>query len=51
MKKNEFVYDNEELALLEEIANGEWVDDTLDKDTLDAYAKSAAYTKSLTEKR
>ena len=51
MKKNEFVYDNEELALLEEIADGEWVDDTLAKDTLDAYAQSAAYTKSLTEKR
>ena len=51
MKKDKFVYDAEELELLEEIANGEWVDEPLTKKEADRYAQSAAYTKSLQEKK
>ncbi len=51
MKKNKFVYDAEELALLEEIGNAEWVDEPLTKKESQTYADSAAYTKSLQEKK
>ncbi len=51
MKKNKFVYDAEELELLDEIENGEWVDVPLSKDEREHYAQSAKYTKSLQEKK
>jgi len=50
-KKDKFIYDAEELALLEEIENGEWVDEPLSKEESKTYAQSAAYTKSLQEKK
>jgi predicted DNA binding CopG/RHH family protein len=49
--KNEFAYDNEELALLREMEGDVWVDAPLSEEELDAYAQSAAYTKTLNEKR
>ena len=51
MKKNKFIYDAEELALLKEIENGEWVSTALTKEENDSYAQSAVYTKSLQEKK
>ena len=51
MKKNKFIYDDEELTLLKEIENSEWQDIPLQSKEKEAYAKSAAYTKSLQEKR
>ena len=51
MKKNEFIYDNEELALLEEIERGEWVDAPMSDEARKAYAQNAAYTKALNEKK
>ena len=51
MTKDKFVYDAEELELLEEIENGEWIDKPLTKKESDNYAQSAAYTKSLQEKK
>ncbi len=51
MKKNKFIYDSEELELLDEIENGEWVNTELTKKQSDTYAQSAAYTKALQEKK
>ena len=51
MANKEIVYDNEELALLEEIEKGEWVERPLSKDESENYAQSAKYTKSLQEKK
>jgi len=51
MKKNKFVYDAEELELLEEIENAEWASEPLTNKQSDAYAQSAAYTKALQEKK
>lgn len=51
MKKDKFIYDAEELALLDEIENNEWVDVALEKKEKERYAQSAAYTKSLQEKK
>ena len=51
MKKDTFVYDAEELALLDEIENGRWQDAPLTDNEKERYAQSAAYTKSLQEKR
>ena len=51
MAKNKFNYDAEELELLKEIEKGEWVDETLTKQESETYAQSAAYTKSLQEKK
>jgi len=51
MKKREFVYDAEELALLDEIAREEWQEKPLTPAEQERYAQSAAYTKSLQEKR
>jgi len=50
MASKEIIYDNEELALLEEIEKGEWVEHPLSKDEREEYAQSAKYTKSLQEK-
>lgn len=51
MKKDKFIYDTEELTLLNEIDNGEWVDAPLGKKESKEYAQSAAYNKSLQEKK
>ena len=51
MSKHNFIYDNEELALLDEIENGEWQDAPLSDKEKKEYAQSAAYIKSLHEKR
>jgi len=51
MKKDKILYDAEELRLLEEIGRGEWIDEPLTKAASEAYAQSAAYTKSLQEKK
>ncbi len=51
MKKDTFVYDAEETELLDEIENGEWQDAPLADKEKKQYAQSAAYTKSLQEKR
>ena len=39
MTKDKFVYDAEELELLEEIENGEWTDKPLTKKESDKYAQ------------
>lgn len=51
MKKNECIYDNEELELLDEIESEEWISKPLTSKQSDSYAKSAAYTKALQEKK
>ena len=51
MKNKKIIYDNEELALLEEIEKGEWIDSPLSEAERDNYAQSAKYTKSLQEKK
>ncbi|NKQ40364.1 MAG: hypothetical protein HF962_02200 [Sulfurovum sp.] len=51
MAKNKFIYDAEELELLEEIENAEWVSVKLTKKQSDTYAQSAAYTQALQEKK
>ena len=45
------IYDNEELALLNEIEQGEWLDAPLSDEESKAYAQNAAYTKALQEKK
>jgi predicted DNA binding CopG/RHH family protein len=50
--KNETIFlNNDEIALLDEIENGEWVDKPLSKSELKIYQNHAKYTKSLNEKR
>ncbi len=51
LKNKEFVYDNEELQLLKEIENNEWVEAPLSKEELNQYSQNAKYTKSLQEKK
>ena len=51
MTKNKFNYDAEELKLIDEIEKGEWIDEQLTKKQSETYAQSAAYTKSLQEKK
>ena len=51
MKKDKFIYDAEELTLLEEIENEAWQDTPLTQKEKERYAQSAAYTKSLQEKK
>ena len=51
MKKRNILYDAEELALLDEIERGEWQEKPLTPEEQERYAQSAAYTKSLQEKR
>ena len=51
LKNKEFVYDNEELQLLKEIENNEWVEAPLSKKELNQYSQNAKYTKSLQEKK
>jgi len=51
MKKNIFIYDAEELELLNEIEAGEWTSNTLSAKESKTYKESATYTKSLQEKK
>jgi len=51
MKKNEFILDNEETQLLDELESGFWLDETVDDYKLNNYKESAKYTKSLAEKK
>ena len=51
MANKKIVYDNEELALLDEIERGEWISSPLTNEELENYAQSAKYTKSLQEKK
>lgn len=46
-----FVYDQEELELLDEIENGEWIESSLSEEERENLAQSAKYTKSLQEKK
>ncbi len=45
------IYDNEELVLLNEIEQGEWLDAPLSDEESKEYAQNAAYTKALQEKK
>jgi len=51
MPKNKIIYDNEELALLNALEKGDWVDVPLSEEEKQAYAQNAAYTKALQEKK
>lgn len=51
MKNNEIFLDNDEITLLNEIENGEWMDKPLSQSELKIYQNHAKYTKSLQEKR
>lgn len=51
MPKNKMIYDNEELVLLNEIEQGEWLDAPLSDEESKEYAQNAAYTKALQEKK
>jgi len=51
MKNNTIFLDNDEITLLNEIENGEWIDKPLSKNEREAYQNHAKYTKSLQEKR
>jgi predicted DNA binding CopG/RHH family protein len=51
MKKDTFIYDAEELELLEALDNDVWVDAPLTQKESQAYVDSAIYTKSLQEKK
>jgi predicted DNA binding CopG/RHH family protein len=47
----QFVYDDEELELLKEIENDEWIETPLNENEQQKYKESVLYTKSLSEKR
>lgn len=51
MKTKQVVYDQEELELLDEIENDEWIDSPLSEKEMKVYAQSAKYTKALQEKK
>ena len=51
MNHNQTVYDAEELRLLDEIENGEWIEMPLSQEEQERYAHNAAYTKALNQKR
>ena len=51
MTNKKFIYDQEELELLDEIENGEWIDNPLNEQERKNLAQSAKYTKSLQEKK
>ena len=51
MKNENFVYDSQELELLDEIENAEWVDKPLTKQERNSFSQNASYTKSLKEKK
>jgi predicted DNA binding CopG/RHH family protein len=51
MKNKKIIYDNEELALLNELENEEWIETPLTQEERKMYAQNAAYTKALNEKK
>jgi predicted DNA binding CopG/RHH family protein len=51
MKNDAIFLDNDEIALLNEIENGEWIDKPLSQNEIKIYQNHAQYTKSLQEKR
>ena len=51
MAKEQIVYDQEELELLDELEAGEWVNAPISEKEQKAYAQNAKYTKSLQEKK
>jgi len=51
VKNEKFIYDNEELILLNSLENGEWIDAPLTQKESRDYAQNAAYTKALNEKK
>lgn len=51
MTNNKVIYDNEEMAILDEVENNEWKDVLITKHDVVDYSESAIYTKSLQEKR
>ena len=51
MGNKKIIYDSEEIQLLKELENSEWIDAPLSKEDLDIYSQSAKYTKSLQEKK
>ena len=51
MAKEQIIYDQEELELLDELEAGEWVNDPMSEKEQKAYAQNAKYTKSLQEKK
>ena len=51
MKNENINFDNEELALLEELESGQWEDKPLTDNEINNYKNSAKYTKSLAEKK
>ena len=51
MKQNKIILDQEELALLEEVERGEWIEEPISENESKAYAQNAKYTKSLQEKK
>jgi len=51
MPNKEFVYNNEELQLLQEIEDNKWAEAPLSEKELNGYSQNAKYTKSLHEKK
>ena len=51
MAKEQIIYDQEELELLDELEAGEWVNNPMSVKEQKAYAQNAKYTKSLQEKK
>ena len=51
MKKNKIIYDADEIELLNEIENDEWIEVPLSEEERERYVQSAKYTKSLQEKK
>jgi hypothetical protein len=51
MNHNNFVLEEEEVELLDEIEKGEWVSKPLSDKEKKYFSQSAKYTKSLTEKK
>jgi len=51
MSQETSLYDAQELEILDQIENGEWIDDSLTPKESQSYADSAIYTKSLREKK
>jgi predicted DNA binding CopG/RHH family protein len=51
VRNDQFLYDQEEMKLLNEIERGQWQALDLDDKEIQKYQQSAAYTKALQEKR
>ena len=51
MDEKNFIYDDEELTLIDEMKNSEWKNVHLSENDKEKYAKNAIYNKSLKEKK